>query len=531
MRIKNVLVIFRKELVDVTRDRRTLFFMVALPILIIPLLMWLMGKFVDAGVQRLQEEASVVAIVGSERAPALVELLGGLEQLGRDQSAFAAIRDPLLQRGLMNMLNADEAADVMLATAEMNAQLDDDDLERLGSARFLRTTEFVPAGEAASLFAAGTPTFLRDASRLRLVDTALEAAEAEAAGDGEDEDEAPELDPRRLADRARLAQLSASERAALDTELAAYRTLRRAVTSGIEARDFHAVLVLHEGFAEALAGDGTARYTVLYDESQEKSQVAERKISRFLDRLSEGIVRARVTGHGLAGTVLDPFSPHDINVGRERSILAVLLPYVVLLMCFAGAIYPAIDLGAGEKERGTLETLLVTPAGRLELVLGKFLVVTLASFTAALLNIVSLSVSVQLGLIDIGGAGGSLALDGRAMALSFVLMLPVAALFAAVLMAVSIFAKSFKEAQSYTAPINMVVIVPAVVSFIPGVELTIPLALVPLVNVSLALKEAWAGIFQWDCLAVLIVSSLVYAGAALLFCAAWFQREEVLFRT
>ncbi|RMH23533.1 MAG: ABC transporter permease [Acidobacteria bacterium] len=527
MNVRNVWIIFRKELTDILRDRRTLIFMVALPILVIPGLLWLMNKFVESGVQRLREEASIIAVVGAEEGPSVVKLLKAFENLSDDPQLLANVGDPLLESGLMNMLSADESADAMLVASAMAQAPSEEQLERLGSVRFVRVVDFEPRGEAAALFAEGRPDLLRDGARLRLAATALALREA-----GEDgADKLVEGDPAMIADRQRIEGLSDAERRRLEEDVARLEVLRRAVTAGIKARDFHAVLVLHDDFDQALHNDGTARFTMLYDESQEKSEVAEGKVTRLLDRLSQGIVRARVSSHGLKRSLLDPFKAESLNLGRERSILAMFLPYMVILMCFAGAIYPALDLGAGEKERGTLETLLVTPASRLELVLGKFAVVSLTALVAALLNIASLTTSMKLGIVDFGAGGGGLVFDPRAAIVSFALMLPVAALFAAVLMAVSIFAKSFKEAQSYTAPINMVVIVPAIFSFIPGVELTIPLSLVPLVNVTLALKEAWAGIFKWDCLAVLAISSLAYAALALLFCVWWFQREEVLFRT
>lgn len=324
--------------------------------------------------------------------------------------------------------------------------------------------------------------------------------------------------------------MSAAERQALEAEVDGFEAFKSELTAGLESRTFHALLVLHEGFGDALHSDGTARYSVLFDESVEKSDVARRKLSGFLDRLSNGLVRARVNGHGLELSLLDPLVAESINVGRDRNFLSYMLPYVVLLMCLVGAIYPASDLGAGEKERGTLETLLVTPAERTELVIGKFLVVTLAAMVAALLNIGGLTGSFVLGLAG-DELGSGLVFDPIAVVVSMVLMLPVAAFFAGILLALSIFAKSYKEAQSYASALNMVVIMPALVSFIPGIELTIPLSFVPLVNVSLALKEAWSGIFQWDCIAIILGSSFLYAGLAVLFCAYWFQREEVLFRT
>jgi sodium transport system permease protein len=517
MRLKNVGIIFRKEVTDIVRDRRTLGFMVLLPILVIPGLMWVLGKVADSGKKRLQENTSILAIVGGDQTPSMVRLLEGLGNAA-DPGFLTELDDPLLADGLMHLMSPEEAADAFMAMSSI-------DPEKLEGARFLSVVDFEPATAAGKeLFAGGPPEFLADAARLRLLSSAQalermdEAAQEELA------------DPALIADRQRLRNLSEAERAALDEQLADFDAMRRELAAGLEAGAFHAVLVFHDGFGDALHGDGTARYSVLYDEPQEKSSIARRKVIGFLDRLSEGLVRSRIVDHGLSATVLDPLSSEAVNVGRERNMLALFLPYVVILMCFAGAIYPAIDLGAGEKERGTLETLLVTPADRIELVLGKFLVITLGALTAAMLNIASLTVTMKLGLLAEAAVSG-LELDPKAIILSAVLMLPVAALFASVLLALSIFAKTFKEAQSYTAPINMAIIVPAFFSMIPGIELTIPLALVPLVNVSLALKEAWAGIFQWDCLAVLVVSSAVYAAAALVFCVKWFQREEVLFRT
>ena len=520
IRVKGTWIIFRKELLDILRDRRTLGFMVALPVMVIPAIMWIAGKFVESGVRKLREEASIIAVIGGDEAPSLVRLLERLDSASDSPAFLAELGDPLLARGLTNMLTREEGMDAMLAAGSV----DEDQLE---GARFIEVEAFAPVtADGRALFAGGRPEFVRDPVRLRLLSSALRLAEREE----DDDEEATLPDPALLADRQRLANLSPDERALFDQQLTRFRALQREVVGGIEERDYHAVLVLHDGFAEALGSDDTARYTVLFDGAQEKSEVAERKLSGFLDRLGAGIVRARIVGHRLDRTLLDPFAQTKVNVGRERNILAIMLPYIVLLMCFLGAIYPAIDLAAGEKERGTLETLLVTPAPRHELVVGKFLVVTLTALVAAMLNILSLYVSMRLGLFSAGGDLG-IRFDPWAAVLSAVLMLPVAALFAAVLLATSIFAKSFKEAQSYTAPINMAVIVPALFSFIPGVELTIPLSTVPLVNVSLALKEAWGGIYQWDCIAVIFVSSGIYALVALLFCTRWFQREDVLFRT
>ncbi len=524
---RNISIIFRKELVDLLRDRKTLIFMVLLPVLVIPGMMWIMNRFVESGVKRLTEESSIIAVVGGDNAPAFIELLDRLADLGSDPGALAGIDEPLLTDGLNHMLTADELLDAMLLSGAIEG-IGEEEQDRLGSARFLETVAYEPDGAAlATAFGDGSTDFLRDARTLRL------ATSARSLRSLDDVDTLAlfRRDATLVADRQRLEGMSAAERGEVEAQVALLDAIAAELSVAAQEGRYHAILVVHDGFLERLRADGTAHYSLLYDEAREKSAAARQKVDRFLERLGEGVVRARVENRALERGLLDPFAGAELNLGRGRNLLAILLPYMVLLMCFLGAIYPAIDLGAGEKERGTLETLLVTPAERLEFVLGKFGMITLAAMVATLLSVGSLVVSARLGLLSAPGMLGGIEYDPTAIAVSLILMVPVAALFAAVLLATSIYAKSFKEAQSYSTPINMAILLPALVSFVPGIELTIPLSFVPLVNVSLALKEAWAGIFKWDCLAVILASSAVYAGAALLFCSKWFQREEVLFRT
>ncbi len=526
MNWRNVWIIFRKELLDTLRDRKTLMVMVLLPIAVIPAMMFIMNKFVESGVKRLTEDASIVAVVGRENGPSFVTLLERLGEVGRDPAALAGVDEPLLTEGLNRLMSPDELLDAMLLSGAIE-ELPEDEKDRLGSARFIEAIDYTPsAPELADSFGANVPDFFGDARELRLVSSARALREL---GDL-DTTELLKRGHQLVADRQRLEGMRTEQREEIDARVEVLDVVSAELSAAAQAGDYHAILVLHDGFLESLRGEGTARYSVLYDESREKSAAARRKLDRFVDRLQQGVVRARVDVRALQGTLLEPFDGAELNLGRARSPLAFLLPYMVLLMCFLGAIYPAIDLGAGEKERGTLETLLVTPAERLEFVLGKFAMVSLAGMVATVLSVSSLVLSAKAGLLPSIAAGG-LVLDPTAVVVSVVLMLPVAALFAAVLLATSIYAKSFKEAQSYATPINLAILIPALASFVPGIELTIPLSFVPLVNVSLALKEAWAGIFKWDCLAVILASSMVYAGAALAFCTKWFQREEVLFRS
>jgi sodium transport system permease protein len=109
--------------------------------------------------------------------------------------------------------------------------------------------------------------------------------------------------------------------------------------------------------------------------------------------------------------------------------------------------------------------------------------------------------------------------------------LPLAVLFSAGLITISLFAKSYKEAQSYISPLMIVVIVPAVAAMLPGVELTAKLALIPILNVSLLCKELVTGTYHWNFIALIFLSTCVYASAALYLAVKMFQREDVLFRS
>ena len=194
--------------------------------------------------------------------------------------------------------------------------------------------------------------------------------------------------------------------------------------------------------------------------------------------------------------------------------------------------YPALDLGAGEKERGTLETILSSPATRLDVVLGKFLVVMLAAFITAFIALGGMYFGIQTfpdlepWVLEI--VNEMLTLKNIALIMS--LILPISAFFSALLLGLSIYAKSFKEAQSIVGPLNIAIIFPALIGTLPGIELNAVTSLIPILNVSLASKDIIAGtINPWYMMEV-YVSLIIFAGLAILWCVNWFNRESTIFR-
>jgi sodium transport system permease protein len=194
--------------------------------------------------------------------------------------------------------------------------------------------------------------------------------------------------------------------------------------------------------------------------------------------------------------------------------------------------YPAIDLAAGEKERGTMETLLTAPVSRFQILLGKFAVVVLTGILSALVSMVGIYVAVRqvreipqelmqaiMGLLDV-----------QTVLLVFSLLLPLTVFFAAFLLSLSIFAKSYKEAQSLISPLTILIILPVLVGIMPGIELDTVTAMIPVLNVSLATKEIIAGTVKPALLAEVYASLIVLAALSLWGCARWFEREETIFR-
>lgn len=281
----------------------------------------------------------------------------------------------------------------------------------------------------------------------------------------------------------------------------------------------------------------TQKVKVYHFEGELRSRSALRKIEKTVREYQDEIVKARLTQQGIAQQAITPFDVERQNVASAEkvggNIAGFLLPYFIITLCLTGAMYPAMDLTAGEKERGTMETILASAASRLELILGKFLLVLTASVVTALLSLGSLVISLFIGAGWIQKATPEfvIALSMKSVATALFLILPLAVFFSAGLVAISLFARNYREAQGYVGPLLFLIILPALASLVPGVELNTRLAMIPILNVSLVAKEVFAGNYPWKWIAVIFGSTSVYAAAALWWAVRQFHRESVLFRT
>ncbi len=308
------------------------------------------------------------------------------------------------------------------------------------------------------------------------------------------------------------------------------------VIQAIAAGTAH-VGVLVAGTGEALPtpdAPGSTQVTLVYDEAEIRSQFAASALDGVFQRAAERMVTHRLQQEGLSPDLLKPIEiiQHSVATPEKLggSILGQIVALILVVMTFTGAIYPAIDLTAGERERGTLETLMAAPVPTVDLIAGKFVVVASVGMLSAALNLLSIGGTVYLaGLGEVVVPGAGLVIPLRTLPLVLVVLIPLAVMFSALLLAVCSFARSFKEAQNYVMPVMMVVLIPAMIGVLPGAELKGPLLILPVTNIVVLTRELFMGEIDRVAILWVIVSTCLYAGAAVGVAAKLFGQEAVLF--
>jgi sodium transport system permease protein len=281
--------------------------------------------------------------------------------------------------------------------------------------------------------------------------------------------------------------------------------------------------------------------SIFFNAASDKSRVARDRVERVLQRWRESIVRENLRSRHVPESATQPFELKTTDVAEEfrrrAAFWSKVMPFVVLIWALTGAFYPAIDLCAGEKERGTLETLLCSPAERSEIVWGKLLTVMAFSMATSLLNMCSLGATALLFLNQYAGAvgesGAQFAPPPPASILWLILaLIPTTALFSALALAIAAFARSSKEGQYYLMPLLLVTLPLMLLPMLPQTQLTWGTSLIPVSGLMMLLRLLIEGQYR-DALLYL----LPVAGVTTLCCLLairWaidqFSNESVLFR-
>jgi sodium transport system permease protein len=274
-----------------------------------------------------------------------------------------------------------------------------------------------------------------------------------------------------------------------------------------------------DAVAEVRAGPrGATSVRLVYDEARDESRQAH-------DRVGAALGGVFAPGCGPLFALADESVAPRARVGGY--VLSKLLPLMVVVMIMLGAFYPAIDITAGERERGTLETILSAPVSRLDLMTGKVIAVATLSTITGLLNMTSMSLTMVEG-IRLVGATTPVAIPWTRTASTLIVVVPAAFLFAAVMVAIGAMARSFKEAQTLLTPVYFLCFTPSLIAGLGDWELSGVAALVPGVNVTLLARDLILGKATLGVSLLVVASTLAFGALALTLAARLYDSERLL---
>ncbi len=297
-------------------------------------------------------------------------------------------------------------------------------------------------------------------------------------------------------------------------------------------KDIQAIITLRD----SVAADGLKYYliSVQYDKSKELGRMVYSNLKEAIAKQEKDLQKAYLNSAGLNPEVLNLVAIKEVDTSTAEKkmgmFLGMFLPYIVIMMLVAGAATVAADLVAGEKERRTLETLLVSSVGRQEIVFGKYLTIITLAMLNVVVNLFSISVSLKFML-----ANQSKDMAGVQMPLSAILillaaMIPLATLFSAILLSVSTFSRNMKEARTYEQPIMMLAMMMGFISFLPTAEINNLWALIPVINIALLFKAVMINEYTLANLLITVGSTLVLDVLAIWATLKLFTTESILFR-
>ncbi|MGN0435362.1 MAG: ABC transporter permease subunit/CPBP intramembrane protease [Wujia sp.] len=285
--------------------------------------------------------------------------------------------------------------------------------------------------------------------------------------------------------------------------------------------------------------DGKDSYSIHYLSAVNNSSYAAGFVEEVLNRYSNSLTVELLEERGLPSDyILNPIdiSFEDNATGEETAgnILGMILPFMLVVSLLLGTMYPAIDTTAGERERGTLETILTLPVSNRQLIVSKFLAVATIGIVSAVLNVLSM---VGVGAYMYSLMKDSLGMSDNISMERFVPAIVVGALcvlafaifISACTMCVCAFAKTYKEANNYITPLTLVVLFATFVGFLPNIQLNQKMALMPVANICLLIKDLLAFKYNIGIIAIVLVSNVAYGIMAVLVLGKIYNSETILF--
>ena len=301
-------------------------------------------------------------------------------------------------------------------------------------------------------------------------------------------------------------------------------------------------LVLDESFSDNLATNNSAKITI-YSKNIDTFSQAKSLVTNIIDDFEDTERNERLLALNLTNEYVNPIiiDEEDLTTEEESagSIFGAILALFFVMYVMSGSTYPAVDLGAGEKERGTMETLISTNISSVDIIIGKMLSVTTSAVLTATFSMLGFAIPMIVIFLFYADSVNeylfsllSALLNPVAFLAVFILIIPLSVFMGAFLLAISVYAKTPKEAGLLLGNVLIIFIVPCYIPLInPGLELDFVGALIPCYNLALLTNNLIAGTVDWFLYTVSFVSTIVYCCIAIYVTYIMFDDENVIFRS
>ncbi|MBI3180988.1 MAG: ABC transporter permease [Myxococcales bacterium] len=312
-----------------------------------------------------------------------------------------------------------------------------------------------------------------------------------------------------------------------------YRRLTRAEAErALGEKKVWAVVDAPEGSHQEVSRGRQAHLTVLYTKRHDRSMEALERVRRVLASAAVGALKLRLAGAKLPETFAEPLKTEEVDVDFQKDlgplVASRVLPVLLVVMLLMSALYPAVDATAGEKERGTLETLLAAPVHPLQVMAAKYLSVSVIATLATLVNLTAMAISFGIGF-RFHETVARMAFGPGQISVLLLCLVPASFLSSGVALAVASLARSFKDAQNLLTPVALLAMVPGLLTMMPGIELNAWTAAIPLLNVALLVKATVLGTAGPLHVLITLASVLACSAGAVALAARAFQSERLRF--
>ncbi|MEO6435132.1 MAG: ABC transporter permease, partial [Tepidisphaeraceae bacterium] len=320
-------------------------------------------------------------------------------------------------------------------------------------------------------------------------------------------------------------------------------TLLEAKDSGVEitstdkpsedliAGKLDAVIVIPPDAEAGALASKQSEVVLKLDRSRTESMFVEGRLSKILNHYDRWIIEQRLRDRGQPATLLEPLKRNiqDVATADQRfgKLMAISLPVLLLVTGMLGALFPALNATTTERELGTLETLLVSPAGRMELLIAKGSLVLLSGMLTAGLNMLSMSLVIWRSLSLVESQTGTLQISISALALTYLAAVPTLITFTTLVLIIGLLARNFREANHLATPVMMIPLASMLVG-IAEPKMSPGLLVTPVANTTLIIKEVLTGRITLGPFVLATISSCVYAGLFLSLAARLFTNEQLV---